>query len=93
MKVKCKGIPGKDPFTEEILLDAEMYYNEDVDKEKKFNSLQKIHKKISSNDKGEFEHFSIKNKILSRTFDKNTWEGMKLVGNKWYPHSYTGEYI
>ncbi len=91
---KCKGIPGKDSFTEEILLDTEMYYNDNIiNKEKQFHSLQKIHKKISSKDKDKFDHFSIKSKTISRTFNKNTWDGMKLVGNKWYPHSYTGEYV
>jgi hypothetical protein len=87
---KAKGIPSR-------LLCPELYEQEinegekEKNKELRWSSIKKIHRKIFSTDKDKFGHFNMKSVEMSREFCSNSWEGMKLINNKFYPKSFQGD--
>ena len=88
---KAKGICAIDPLTKEPTgLNAELFENEES-KVIEWNSIKKIHRKVASTDKENFDHFTLKGITMKRTFLNCRWEGMNLVGNKFYPKHYQGQ--
>ena len=88
---KAKGICAIDPLTKKPTgLNAELFENEES-KVIEWNSIKKIHRKVASTDKENFDHFTLKGITMKRTFLNCRWEGMNLVGNKFYPKHYQGQ--
>ena len=89
---KCKGVPSNDPLTKEpTKLASELYYS-DKSIEIDFNSIKKIHGRVTQIDKEKgFTNFTLKSTVSSRTFNKNKWTGFILYDNLYYPPTYTGQ--
>lgn len=94
--MKCKGLhfekkdkSKSEEYNNDVKEKRDKYFNwylNEKPEEMKYNSLKKIHKKISSIEKSDnIEHFSIKAIECTRTFNKTTFNNMDFNNNIWLP--------
>lgn len=87
--LKAKGIPLKNTLGNGEVLLERSDYNSHTPKTIQYQSFQKKHHKLNSNDiKNGVDYYSIIKKDCVRTFLKNQWTGMDLKDNEYYPYGY-----
>jgi len=80
--MKYKGIPKQ-------FLKHEYYENETRETIEMNGRLKKVGTKINNPQKeNDLTYFDVYNIDMKRTFNKNDWEGFKLVDNEFYPKGY-----
>jgi len=86
---KAKGIPLENKLSGEKYLTYDMYEKQQAKEVVMKNRLKKVgYGKNMPKDMREMNPFSIAGITMTRTFYKNSWEGMDFEGGKWYPHGY-----
>ena len=68
------------------------WFENDEKHQVEWTGMKKINKRITHGDRANgITHWSIKKQKYTRTFNKNTWSGMKFENNYFYPIGYSKE--